>query len=298
MKNSIAIGNWKSLLGFCLALFAGLFISSCSDDDYDVPPDTTTSRTPYVCTTCASTSQALPENDNIAKGIYKGVFPNGTIAVNFRNENETSNAVIYYKNRTVNLSESPVLIEFGDGDGERPSFTLFRGMYENNPVSLSFAVNEDGTNPEVLELIIGGSRSPLATLFKEKSNTLIEDYEGNYFLSRNVSPSGGLGGIPVEEDNPEGDFESGRVDPGLVLPSSNAGIVGSARLVLSRSEGMWTLVTTMNNTESVMDSGSIESGSLMSAASGKRVAYLRNDEINFSENTSSGVLSLHAERKR
>ncbi|ESU22728.1 hypothetical protein FEDK69T_19880 [Flavobacterium enshiense DK69] len=289
MKNSIAIGNLKSLGFSCLALIAGLFIYSCSDDDDGVPPDTTTSRTPYVCPTCASTSQALPENDNAARGIYKGVFSEGTIAINFRNDVQMAYGVVYYKNRIISLSESPVLVEAT----EKPFFASLRGVYENSPVTLTFSVDEDGSNPMLLDFTIAGNSTFSSNIFKEKSTTLIEDYEGNYFLSANANPSGGLGQIPVPDLD-----SAGRVDPGLALPSANAPIVGNLRLVLSRSDGMWTLFKTMNKSNSVLDFGTIESGSLVSTVSGKRAAYLRSDEVNFSEYTPSGRLFLHAERKR
>ncbi|UOK42348.1 MULTISPECIES: hypothetical protein [Flavobacterium] len=325
MKNSIAIGNLKSLGFFCLALIAGGFIYSCSDDDYDVPPDTTTAaRAPYVCTTCATTSQALPQYDNSARGIYKGVFSEGTFAINFKNETEESSGVerssgvIYYKNRVINLAEAPEVLEAFD-IGEKPSFILLRGMYDSSPVTLYFSVNENGSNPELLGLNIGGNIIQSSTVFKEKSNTLIEAYEGNYLLSAKLNPGDspgpgspnfeepiepGVPGVPEEPGEPEEPEEPGlpnprKTDPGLILPSNNAAIVGGLRLIMSRSEGMWVLFKTMNDgSGGVLDHGSLESGSLMSSISGKRVAYLRSDEINFSEYTTDGLLFLHAERKR
>ncbi|ESU28856.1 hypothetical protein FLJC2902T_14530 [Flavobacterium limnosediminis JC2902] len=282
MKNSIAIRNWKSL-GFCLALFAGLFIFSCESDD-DLPPDTTATKVPYVCTSCATTSEALPENDNVSRGIYKGVFSAGTLVINNRNNAEKVTGKVYYKNKTINLQESPEVVMVQG----RPTYLSLRGSSGGTNVTLLFSVNEDGSSPLIEELTISGERNITSfAVFKEKSNTLIEAYEGNYFLVN--------GAISTSDEVSE---ISERVDSGLGVPE-NAIKVGGLRMVLSRSESMWVLLKVMGDNEnSVMDRGIIKNVSLVSDANGKTVANLSGDELNHSEYVSSGTLVMHAERKR
>lgn len=290
MKNSIAIGNWKTLGFLCLALFAGLFIFSCSDDDDDIPPGTTaSSKVPFNCASCSDVPQGLPENDNLAKGIYKGVFPSGTIAINYKNEVPnasdigSANGVVYYKNKAISLIEYPeIIISSG-----KPVYALFKGSMDNTEVSLVFSVNEDGSDPQVSDFSINEEQSISCAIFKERSNSLIEAYEGNYFLSNNAVP-------PTSAP----DEISGRVDPGLIQPPANATNVGTMKLVLSRASGMFALYKTMNGSNVVVDHGTVGDGTLMSDVSGKQVSYLRGDELNYYENVSSGALFLHAERKR
>ncbi|HSD14209.1 MAG TPA: hypothetical protein VLB74_06145 [Flavobacterium sp.] len=306
MKNFIAIGNWKSFGFLCLALFAGLFIFSCSDDDDDIPPGTTASSiTPYNCTSCSDVPQGLPENDNLAKGIYKGIFPSGTLAINYKNEVPnasdigSANGVVYYKNKVITLTEYPeIIISAG-----RPVYTLFEGSMGDTRVQLYFSVNEDGSNPQVSDFSISdptmpSERSISCVIFKERSNALLEAFEGNYFRSNTVVPGNPNPSVPDDTSSiPDG--TTARVDPGLVHPDANATNVGSVKLVLSRAEGMWLLYKVMDGANgSVLDKGSIDDGTLISDITGKRVSYLRGDELNYSENVSSGTFFLHAERKR
>lgn len=288
MKNSNAIRKWKSL-GFCLALFAGLFIGSCSDDDNDVPSGTTTAKVPYVCTTCPSSSEAHFGNDNHENGIYKGVFLDGTIEINFRNNQEKITGKVYFKNKTIELEESleVILVDGRLIEGERHRVFL-RGIGENKNVCLMFWVNDDGTNPEVSNFNLEqGEESVSCAIYKEKSKTLIETFEGNYYLVKNNTSSGDLAEV------------SERVYPGAGLQddSTNARAI---RLLLSRSGDMWVMFSVMvsNNGGSKMDYGKIVDGFLSSDVTGKKVAQLTADELNHKDFTDSGVMYLYAQRKR
>jgi hypothetical protein len=249
-----------------------------------------------VCNSCAKTSQALPENDIRTEGIYKGVFSRGTLAINFKNgvENQTVTGIVYYNNKGILLNESPEVVAV---EG-KPARVVLRGAQGDDVVSMVFSVNEDGSNPEVTNFNISSDRTGVPCIvFKEKSNTLIEAFEGNYFLvSPGASPSPDIDSIP---DVAVVDGNSGKVDPGVTGVPATSTSVGELKLILSRSEATWVMFKRMNNANDfVMDYGSIADGTLMSDVSGNRVAYLRSDELNYSENLASGAIRLHAERKR
>lgn len=296
MKNFIAIGNRKSLGFCCLALVAGLFIFSCSDDENDVPPANTASKTPYMCTTCASVSAANADNDNSSDGIYKGVFLDGAVDINFRNNQRNITGKVYYNNKTIDLSESPEIVLVG---GKRVH-ALLRGDGENSDMSLVFSVNSDGSDPQVTDFnltevanvsLSEGSPEVSCMVIKEKSKMLLEAFEGNYFRVSNTNvPPGPM---------PGGGVGSKRADSEFGIPG-NAVAMGSVRVLLSRSDNAWVMFSprTLNNAGSDLDHGVIVDGFLRSDITGKNIARLAADELNHKELLDSGTLYLDALRKR
>jgi hypothetical protein len=286
MKNSNAIRKLKSL-GFCLALFAGLFIGSCSDVEDDVPPSTTTAKVPYVCSTCPSSSEANVGNDNNENGIYKGVFLGGTVDINFRNNQEQITGKVYYNNKTIDLYESPEVIL---ADGRRVQAFL-RGRGENSSAALLFSVNDDGSAPEVGDFSLSEEEPSVSCMiFKEKSKMLLETFEGNYYsISDNNVPSG-----PTSS---EINYKIAEPDP--EMPGNAVGL-SSVRLIVSRSDKMWVMFSAMasNSGSPNFDHGKIVDSYLRSDITGKAVARLAADELNHRESTDSGILYLHAQRRR
>src|SRR5690554_8131769 len=74
-----------ALIAPLVILLLSISFNSCSDDKEEDPIP------PYTCSTCVDTPDALPENDNSAKGVYKGieVGSSGTLSIDIQNGSNT-----------------------------------------------------------------------------------------------------------------------------------------------------------------------------------------------------------------
>jgi hypothetical protein len=284
MKNVIAIRKGK-LVNFLTMFFTLLLLCSCSDSDDGSSGSAIVRDTPYVCTSCSNTSEALVENDKNSNGIYKGVFSKGSIEINLRNGSSKAKGTLNYKNEAIDLYEAPDIILVQS----KRVYVLLRGTLNDRRFDIEFSVNEDGTQPEVSDFNFPFEDSPLScVVFKEKSNQIFEVFEGDYFLSSKIIQNDGS------------DELSGKVEPDSDDQNNDNLAVGNLKLVLSRSEAVWALYKVMLNSSNsaILDKGSISDGQLFSDLSGKKVAVLRGDELNNKESTVSGVVVTHAVRKR
>src|SRR5690554_3398545 len=168
------MNNFKKIPTFFTVLLvllsAGIAFNSCSEDDGTQKTDT------YTCDTCASTPDALPENDNSAKGVYKGiqVGSSGTLSIDIQNGSSTIIGTMVLDGITASLISN---VSYVDGE---PYVAPFTGTYDGDPVSLTFSVALGGGMPRVISSNIPGHPDAVFTIYKETSTSLIEAFEGTY----------------------------------------------------------------------------------------------------------------------
>jgi hypothetical protein len=135
-----------------------------------------TSTTPYTCTTCKTTPDAKAANDGSSKGIYKGVVigSSGTITFDIANNGTTITAVMVIDGVTVNLTSAITWV------AGQPYVADFTGTLNSAPVTIHFSVGLSGGSPTVTSSTIPGHPSSTLNIIKETSTGLVECFEGNY----------------------------------------------------------------------------------------------------------------------
>ncbi len=130
----------------------------------------------YTCTSCSATPDAVAAYDNSSKGIYKGtvVGSSGTIKFNIGNNDSTITATMDIDGTTVILTAT---IRWAGGSSYTSPFT---GTMGGQPVSITFSVGSDGSNPLVVSANIPGHPGAVLTVTKETSTNLIMVFEGTY----------------------------------------------------------------------------------------------------------------------
>lgn len=166
----------KSLIALIVPLvilFLSISFHSCSDDKEEDPIP------PYTCSTCVNTPDALPENDNSAKGVYKGieVGSSGTLSIDIQNGSSTITGYMTLDGLSTTLTSN---VSYVDG---QPYIAPFTGTYDGNPVTITFSVAAGGGVPTVISSDIPGHPDAVFTLYKETSTSLIEAFEGTYSIS-------------------------------------------------------------------------------------------------------------------
>ncbi|HEY0091959.1 MAG TPA: hypothetical protein VGB43_05670 [Flavobacterium sp.] len=163
--------KYKSFLLALSAIFFFTFGVSCADDDKENP-----APGPYVCSSCSDSPDALAANDASAKGIYKGIIigSSGTLFVDIQNGSNVISATMVLDGDTIPLTSS---VEYINGE---PYLAPFVGTYNGSPVSITFAVDADGTSPTVITSDIPGHPNADFVVVKETSTSLIEAFEGTY----------------------------------------------------------------------------------------------------------------------
>ena len=158
-----------------LILVLGVLLVSCSKDKQE--------DSPYSCTSCVNIPDALPENDNSSKGVYKGVEvgSSGTLSIDIQNGSNTITAIMTLDGITANLSSSVTYI-----DGQ-PYVAPFTGVYDGEPITITFSVSLGGGAPTVISSDIPGHPDAVFTVYKETSTSLIEGFEGTYSNSEGES---------------------------------------------------------------------------------------------------------------
>lgn len=136
----------------------------------------TTPEDDYSCVSCKRSPDALPGNDAISKGVYKGIVigSTGTIQFNIANGNNTINAVMVLDGTTINLTSN---IQWNAGVAIVGNFT---GTYNGANISITFSVDANGGNPKVTASNIPGHPNAVFLIAKEQSNFLLECFEGTY----------------------------------------------------------------------------------------------------------------------
>lgn len=157
----------SATLGFALIGSIAFTIASCKKKD-----DTT----PYTCSTCARTPEALAENDTSSKGIYKGVVigSSGTIKFNILNGGNTISAVMVIDGDTANLTSNVTWVA---GQINTAPFT---GTLNGQQVSLEFEVGLGGSDPVVTAVNIPGHPNAVLDVYKETSNAQVVCFEGTF----------------------------------------------------------------------------------------------------------------------
>lgn len=217
-----------SLLIPIVFLLISMSFNSCSKDDEkeDDPP--------YSCTACVDTPDALPENDNSAKGVYKGiqVGSSGTLFIDIQNGSSTITGIMTLDGITATLTSN---VAYVDG---KPYVAPFTGEYDGNPVSLTFSVAIGGGEPKVISSDIPGHLDAVFTIYKETSTSLIEGYEGTYsnsggesgtfniLLSRALNLWGGIAKDNSAGSTPE-DIDGTINGNNQLIESENGRVVGN-----------------------------------------------------------------------
>ncbi len=221
----------KSIIAL-IALFAisliSIAFSSCSKDkDNDNTP-------PYACATCVDTPDALPENDHSGKGVYKGieVGSSGTLSIDIQNGSNTITGTMTLDGISASLTSN---VSYVDG---QPYVAPFTGIYDGNPVSLTFSVAAGGGAPTVISSDIPGHPDAVFTLYKETSTSLIEAFEGTYsmtggdtgtfniLLSRGLNLWGGIAKDDAPGSTPE-DIDGTINGNNQLIESENGKVVGN-----------------------------------------------------------------------
>ncbi|MEW5677299.1 hypothetical protein ABGT15_13370 [Flavobacterium enshiense] len=267
MKNSVTLRSVR-LLSLAAVLVTAMFVFSCDNSDDDIPPGTTVAKTYYVCNSCIKESEALAFYDNLSNGIYKGVFSEGTLEINVRNNFDKVKGKIYLANQQIDL------IEFSSSGVNGEFKSTLRGVLDGYKFSVNFIVNPDGTNPRVLDFSLPNRSIVSCAVFKEKSTALLEVFRGKYFVKETAS---GDDSDQYDENTGQNNFKTN--DPNE--PVGAIRTIGNVDLILSRTDMMWVSVATMRgSTGFVMDHGSIVDGRLISDMSHRVKGTLISDELN------------------
>jgi len=150
-----------------LSLIAFLFISllsACSDDSGT-----------YQCKDCADAPEANAAYDLTGQGIYKGVLigSSGTIKFDIANNSTAITAVLEIDGKTVTLTATG---SYNVSTGYSGAFT---GTMEGGAVSITFTVTNAGVFT-MGTVTIPGHPNVIFGIYKEKSNKLVQAFEGTY----------------------------------------------------------------------------------------------------------------------
>ena len=164
----------KTTIFFPAMVMIAMVFGSCKKDKTEATP------APFVCATCSTTPSALAANNASSKGIYKGVLigSTGTIMLDIANNGTSITAVMVIDGVTVNLTSAVTWVA---GIAYAAPFT---GIYNSNPVSITFSVDVNGGNPTVTTSDIPGHPNTTFTIIKETSTGLVECFEGTYSTTR------------------------------------------------------------------------------------------------------------------
>ncbi len=165
----------KSSIYYSILFF--LVLTTFSSCKKNKPKNTT-----YVCTSCAQTPQALAANDNLSKGIYKGIIIGSSGTIKFDIANSTSNsitAVLVIDGQTVNLTSTYTWVPGGI------SVAAFKGTLNGQELTINFSVGADGSGAMVLSASIPGHPNAVFSIAKETSSSLVRCFEGSYTTSDN-----------------------------------------------------------------------------------------------------------------
>ena len=149
-----------------LSLIALLFISlfsACGDDE----------PAAYKCTECTDTPEANASYDNSGQGIYKGVLigSSGTVKFDIANNGTTITAELVIDGVTVMLVANGTY-----SNGFQGSFT---GSLNGSTVIIPFSVSNTGA-VTISSPTIPGHSNVIFGIYKERSNQLVQAFEGTY----------------------------------------------------------------------------------------------------------------------
>lgn len=163
----------KLLSATMLAALSGLMLlGACKKKD-----ETTTTTPPtssYSCTNCITTPEAKPANDNISKGVYKGVIvgSSGTIKFDIMNGSDSIKAYMTLDGVSATLVATVAWVAGAS------YVSPFVGTFNGQPDTITFQVNPDGSNPTVIASNIPGHPGASLSISKETSTNLVKCFEG------------------------------------------------------------------------------------------------------------------------
>lgn len=186
----------------------------------------------YKCTTCTATPDALAANDGSSKGVYKGIVIGSTGTIKFAVQNGTNDitATLVIDGTTVMLTSTVAWVS------GQPYIAPFTGMLNQQPVSITFSVQVDGSAPTITSADIPGHPNAVFTLVKETSNALVECFEGHYnstapetgtfniLLSRTL---GKFGGIAREDGTADKNDVNGTIDQNGTIKDDDGHVLGT-----------------------------------------------------------------------
>jgi hypothetical protein len=269
---------------FKLLIVSSFFflINSCTDND----SSGSDFSQGYVCATCKTSPEALAVNDNSSKGIYIGFAEKGILEINIDNNRNGIIKAFLLKDK---VKKNLIFLE-SYSDSER-YYALFADN-TGDPISLRFSVMHNGNDPQILlqNEIVYKTSNFVTTIFKEKSNNMIEVFEGK-LLKKNVLPP-----IDLESSRPQLNGEDS--DP--IHPINEE--IGHEIIVLSRSKGIWSEMRSISYviyddvaTINIKNSGLIRGRNLIDNEN-KRNGTLNSDLISGSVFSESNDLSINLKR--
>ena len=211
----------------CLSVICMLFGVSCKKDS-----DVSKNNPTYKCTSCTLTPEALAANDNNSKGVYKGIVIGSTGTIKFSVQNGTNDitATLVIDGVSTTLTSTVAWIS-----GE-PYIAPFTGTLNQQPVSITFSVQADGSTPMITSTDIPGHPNAIFALVKEASNALVECFEGTYTTSKSESGTfnillsrtlGKFGGISREDGTNDQADVDGTIDPNGTIRNENNVVMGT-----------------------------------------------------------------------
>jgi len=157
------------------ALLITSVFASCGKEGAPEPEPT---ESDYTCPTCTVAPEALPKNDTMSSGVYKGVLvgSSGTIAVYIHNEGTEKKAELKLDGKSTMLTTTS-LDEWTPG--EPIDKALFTGMLKGEEVQLVFSVGAHGLDA-IADVTVPGHHDLTSFIYKESSNVAIKSFEGDY----------------------------------------------------------------------------------------------------------------------
>jgi hypothetical protein len=220
-----------------LSLIALVFISLFSGCGEDDPA--------YKCTECVETPEANAAYDNTGQGIYKGVLigSSGTIKFDIANNGTAITAVLEIDDERVELTAS------GTYNVSTGFFGNFTGTMDGGAVSIQFTVSTAGVFT-LGTVSIPGHTSVVFGIFKEKSNQLVQAFEGTYsgddvgtfnmVLRRNENGSGVWYVISRRDADNADSFFQGEVSADGVMGGGGGNVIITGTLAADNVKGAWT----------------------------------------------------------
>ncbi len=131
----------------------------------------------YVCTTCTTQPQGKAENDNISKGIYKGVIIGSSGTIKFDIGNASYNTIM---GKIVIDGQEVILSTQYSWQAGQLLVAPFTGTLNGQPVSLTLSIAANGTNVQITSSNIPGHPNAVFSIAKETSTVLVRCFEGTY----------------------------------------------------------------------------------------------------------------------
>lgn len=140
------------------------FVFSCSDDP-----------SPFKCSACTDTPDALAANDNSGKGIYKGdvVGSTGNILFDISNSNSTIKGTLVLDGKKYPLQTDATY------DGGFEGY-FYGTMNTTDDIEILFYASDNGEEYGIFYVIIPGHDNLAIHLFKELSTELVRVFEGTF----------------------------------------------------------------------------------------------------------------------